>query len=75
MKTATTRSCKFCNGAYYSFGSCPAFGLKFRNSICINGEIEVTYIEEKVRNDVPWWKFWKAHYNIERIIVSQKDRW
>jgi len=64
-----TTTCKYCGGVYTSSPSCPKFGLKFRNSVCPPGEITVKYKEVKVRNDVPLWKFWKRHYEIERIII------
>ena len=64
----TTTTCLFCLGAYKEVGWCPKFGLKFHGSLC--REIKVQYKEVRVRNNVPWWKFWKRHYNIEKIIIQ-----
>lgn len=67
MKVFETTTCAFCGGLYFKNGACPKYGLKFQNSHC--KEVVVKYQEIKIRNDVPWWKFWKGHYNIEKIIV------
>ena len=60
--------CNFCNGEYKDKGWCPHFGLKFRNSFCVDKI--VNYREVKVRNDVSRWKFWKSHFTIEKIIID-----
>lgn len=69
-KIHTTTTCKFCNGQYIPYSQCPKYGLKFRNSPCPIGEITVKYKEVKVRNNVPFWKFWKKHYEIKNLIVD-----
>lgn len=68
----TTVLCQFCHGDDQPKGYCRKFGLKFRNSICIPGELTVKYKQVRVRNDVPWWKFWKRHYAIEKHVVEAK---
>jgi hypothetical protein len=68
-----TTTCKICNGLYINAGQCPSFGLKFRNSPCPAGETVVHYIKVKTRNNVPWWKFWKKHYDLENVIISNPN--
>lgn len=70
MKTGTIETCKYCGGQYISNGWCPKFGLKFRNSVCIGGEVKMHYRIVKVRNNNPWWRFWKAYFNKEKILIS-----
>jgi hypothetical protein len=70
-KIRTTTVCKFCNGEYYSLGSCPKFGLKHRNTFCVDQK--VSYAVVRKRNDVPWYKFWVPHYTLERTIINQSN--
>lgn len=71
-----TVSCKICNGQYINSGHCPAFGLKYRNSPCPKGEVFVNFSQVKVRNKIPWWMFWRKHYDIENIVHSiAEERW
>lgn len=67
MEIKETIVCKFCDGRYRTEGWCPYWGLKFRNSFCVKETVR--YVEVKVRNNVPMWKFWKDHYTIEKIII------
>lgn len=63
-----TRGCKICNGHYVNKGQCPGIGLKWKGSICVRGEVRILYKPTKVRNNVPWYIFWKKHYTIENIV-------
>ena len=71
-KVHQVQGCKICNGQYINSGSCPAYGLKFRGYICPQGKVMIYYKDEKIRNKVPWFKFWKSHYDIIQIVVAQK---
>lgn len=64
-----TTTCKWCHGMYVNSGACPKYGLKFRGSPCVGGDMIVKYKIVKVRNGNPWYKFWLPLYDDEKRII------